>query len=155
MLHLLVDSIMPPLSPSPPQKKSRKVWSNQKLCILLQRNRKVAQLVAHYVRDVGVGRSSRLFPTELEQSSRIAPVFCAQRCAGCGAVCAACARKKCKRESYLLSLALSFTLSCTLSFTLSRTLSVALSRTLSFALSRVLSLAHSSGLMPVNLWKLR
>ena len=27
-------------------------------------NRKVAQLVAHYVRDVGVGRSSRLFPTE-------------------------------------------------------------------------------------------
>ena len=26
--------------------------------------RKVAQLVAHYVRDVGVGRSSRLFPTE-------------------------------------------------------------------------------------------
>ena len=27
-------------------------------------DRKVAQLVAHYVRDVGVGRSSRLFPTE-------------------------------------------------------------------------------------------
>ena len=27
-------------------------------------NRKVAQLVAHYVRDVGVGRSSRLFPTQ-------------------------------------------------------------------------------------------
>ena len=26
-------------------------------------DRKVAQLVAHYVRDVGVGRSSRLFPT--------------------------------------------------------------------------------------------
>lgn len=26
-------------------------------------NRKVAQLVAHYVRDVGVGRSSRLIPT--------------------------------------------------------------------------------------------
>ena len=26
--------------------------------------RKVAQLVAHYVRDVGVGRSSRLFPTD-------------------------------------------------------------------------------------------
>ena len=25
--------------------------------------RDVAQLVAHYVRDVGVGRSSRLFPT--------------------------------------------------------------------------------------------
>ncbi len=30
------------------------------LCI---RNRGVAQLVAHYVRDVGVGRSSRLTPT--------------------------------------------------------------------------------------------
>ena len=30
------------------------------LCI---RYRKVAQLVAHYVRDVGVGRSNRLFPT--------------------------------------------------------------------------------------------
>ena len=29
----------------------------------VKRNRKVAQLVAHYVRDVGVGRSSRLFPT--------------------------------------------------------------------------------------------
>ncbi len=28
------------------------------------RFRKVAQLVAHYVRDVGVGRSSRLFPTK-------------------------------------------------------------------------------------------
>ena len=26
--------------------------------------RNVAQLVAHYVRDVGVGRSSRLIPTE-------------------------------------------------------------------------------------------
>ncbi len=30
----------------------------------LQRNRDVAQLVAHYVRDVGVGRSSRLIPTK-------------------------------------------------------------------------------------------
>ena len=30
----------------------------------LAKRRKVAQLVAHYVRDVGVGRSSRLFPTE-------------------------------------------------------------------------------------------
>ena len=29
-------------------------------------NRDVAQLVAHYVRDVGVGRSSRLIPTELK-----------------------------------------------------------------------------------------
>ena len=27
-------------------------------------DRDVAQLVAHYVRDVGVGRSSRLIPTE-------------------------------------------------------------------------------------------
>ena len=29
-----------------------------------KQNRNVAQLVAHYVRDVGVGRSSRLIPTE-------------------------------------------------------------------------------------------
>ena len=29
-----------------------------------KRYRNVAQLVAHYVRDVGVGRSSRLIPTE-------------------------------------------------------------------------------------------
>ena len=29
--------------------------------------RDVAQLVAHYVRDVGVGRSSRLIPTERQQ----------------------------------------------------------------------------------------
>ena len=29
-------------------------------------NRDVAQLVAHYVRDVGVGRSSRLIPTKTE-----------------------------------------------------------------------------------------
>ena len=28
-------------------------------------DRNVAQLVAHYVRDVGVGRSSRLIPTEI------------------------------------------------------------------------------------------
>ena len=28
-----------------------------------ENSREVAQLVAHYVRDVGVGRSSRLFPT--------------------------------------------------------------------------------------------
>ena len=31
---------------------------------LFKSNRNVAQLVAHYVRDVGVGRSSRLIPTE-------------------------------------------------------------------------------------------
>ena len=30
----------------------------------LTSNRDVAQLVAHYVRDVGVGRSSRLIPTK-------------------------------------------------------------------------------------------
>ena len=29
-------------------------------------NRNVAQLVAHYVRDVGVGRSSRLIPTQVK-----------------------------------------------------------------------------------------
>ena len=36
------------------------------LCIRKRKNltRNVAQLVAHYVRDVGVGRSSRLIPTE-------------------------------------------------------------------------------------------
>ena len=32
-------------------------------------NRDVAQLVAHYVRDVGVGRSSRLIPTEKSNRS--------------------------------------------------------------------------------------
>ena len=31
---------------------------------LTSRKRDVAQLVAHYVRDVGVGRSSRLIPTQ-------------------------------------------------------------------------------------------
>ena len=40
--------------------------------------RKVAQLVAHYVRDVGVGRSSRLFPTEIVSSGHLAML-----CAGC------------------------------------------------------------------------
>ena len=36
------------------------------LCIRKRKilTRNVAQLVAHYVRDVGVGRSSRLIPTE-------------------------------------------------------------------------------------------
>ena len=37
-------------------------------------NRDVAQLVAHYVRDVGVGRSSRLIPTEKKQ--QITQVCC-------------------------------------------------------------------------------
>ena len=36
----------------------------QKVVTLHPQVRKVAQLVAHYVRDVGVGRSSRLIPTE-------------------------------------------------------------------------------------------
>ena len=35
-------------------------------CRLLRWQRDVAQLVAHYVRDVGVGRSSRLIPTSQE-----------------------------------------------------------------------------------------
>ncbi len=33
------------------------------LCNVIAKDRNVAQLVAHYVRDVGVGRSSRLIPT--------------------------------------------------------------------------------------------
>ena len=33
-------------------------------------NRNVAQLVAHYVRDVGVGRSSRLIPTQKRSDSQ-------------------------------------------------------------------------------------
>ena len=41
-------------------------------------NRKVAQLVAHYVRDVGVGRSNRLFPTRsVAEASSAADFFCA------------------------------------------------------------------------------
>ena len=36
------------------------------------RNRDVAQLVAHYVRDVGVGRSSRLIPTKKKVTVRAA-----------------------------------------------------------------------------------
>ena len=34
------------------------------LCTAFAKDRNVAQLVAHYVRDVGVGRSSRLIPTK-------------------------------------------------------------------------------------------
>ena len=41
-------------------------------------NRKVAQLVAHYVRDVGVGRSSRLFPTEERGYILYSLFFCAK-----------------------------------------------------------------------------
>ena len=39
-------------------------------------NRDVAQLVAHYVRDVGVGRSSRLIPTK---SSKVIKLCCSFR----------------------------------------------------------------------------
>ena len=38
--------------------------------------RKVAQLVAHYVRDVGVGRSSRLFPTRKRRLKQFSLRFC-------------------------------------------------------------------------------
>ena len=38
-------------------------------------NRNVAQLVAHYVRDVGVGRSSRLIPTAAEAEYNKASAF--------------------------------------------------------------------------------
>ena len=38
-------------------------------------NRDVAQLVAHYVRDVGVGRSSRLIPTFMKKWLIIQPLI--------------------------------------------------------------------------------
>ncbi len=38
-------------------------------------NRNVAQLVAHYVRDVGVGRSSRLIPTEGDKRAKSVVAF--------------------------------------------------------------------------------
>ena len=44
--------------------------------------RDVAQLVAHYVRDVGVGRSSRLFPTKPRLTNCLSVVsfgFCVLR----------------------------------------------------------------------------
>mgnify|MGYP000590459502 CR=1 FL=1 len=44
---------------------------SEKNSIFALAKRKVAQLVAHYVRDVGVGRSNRLFPTERLNSYRI------------------------------------------------------------------------------------
>ena len=37
----------------------------------LRKDRNVAQLVAHYVRDVGVGRSSRLIPTKERKLTQI------------------------------------------------------------------------------------
>ena len=55
------------------EKNMGKSLQRKKKCVPLQTqtgdkvcNRNVAQLVAHYVRDVGVGRSSRLIPTESE-----------------------------------------------------------------------------------------
>ena len=44
----------------------------------LSSNRDVAQLVAHYVRDVGVGRSSRLIPTnrKVKKVGSCQPFFC-------------------------------------------------------------------------------
>ena len=41
----------------------------------LLRHRDVAQLVAHYVRDVGVGRSSRLIPTKSKTKGLIFSPF--------------------------------------------------------------------------------
>ncbi len=43
--------------------KMRLIQKNDVTLHPLTGNRDVAQLVAHYVRDVGVGRSSRLIPT--------------------------------------------------------------------------------------------
>ena len=39
-------------------------------------NRNVAQLVAHYVRDVGVGRSSRLIPTQRRRLKQFSLRLC-------------------------------------------------------------------------------
>ena len=50
------------------------IFAPSKKCLtfaLAKQKRNVAQLVAHYVRDVGVGRSNRLFPTERLNSYRI------------------------------------------------------------------------------------
>ena len=48
----------------------------QKIALPLHpQNRDVAQLVAHYVRDVGVGRSSRLIPTFDPYSKKISGCF--------------------------------------------------------------------------------
>ena len=49
---------------------------------LAKQKRNVAQLVAHYVRDVGVGRSSRLFPTKPRLTNCLSVVsfgFCVLR----------------------------------------------------------------------------
>ena len=40
------------------------------------KDRNVAQLVAHYVRDVGVGRSSRLIPTKGDNRAESVVAFC-------------------------------------------------------------------------------
>ena len=44
-------------------KKVRNTKNSITFALQLRKDRNVAQLVAHYVRDVGVGRSSRLIPT--------------------------------------------------------------------------------------------
>ena len=52
------------------------VCGGKELVLYPEKNRNVAQLVAYYVRDVGVGRSSRLIPTILRPGSlRVGP-FC-------------------------------------------------------------------------------
>ncbi len=45
------------------------VCGGKELILYPEMNRNVAQLVAYYVRDVGVGRSSRLIPTFLRSGS--------------------------------------------------------------------------------------
>ena len=45
-------------------KKVRNTKNSITFALQLRKDRNVAQLVAHYVRDVGVGRSSRLIPTK-------------------------------------------------------------------------------------------
>ena len=64
----------------PLQKKVGKVARFSKKCrtfaLALKKSiRDVAQLVAHYVRDVGVGRSSRLIPTKISENRHKQAVF--------------------------------------------------------------------------------
>ena len=54
-------------------KKVRNTKKSITFAAQLRKDRNVAQLVAHYVRDVGVGRSSRLIPTE--KGAKSAPFF--------------------------------------------------------------------------------
>ena len=48
---------------------------SKKKCTFAHDLRDVAQLVAHYVRDVGVGRSSRLIPTANEKVADCSATF--------------------------------------------------------------------------------